>query len=362
MSAWCRRAGYLLLGVFLVLPVFAQTTGVITGTITDSTSAVIPNAKVVVRNMGTGEERVVQTNTSGFYVANSLPVATYEVEATAAGFKKTSRGNIQLSVADRLAINLSLAIGEVTESIAVTGEAPVVETEKGDVGYAVQTQQMTDLSINGRTYTQLMQLIPGASRTMGDEGGVGFNSARGFAVNGQRPKYSGLSVDGVENTDMGGQSNSFTSPGLETISELRVQAANYSAEYGTAGGTNIIVATRSGTKDFHGAAYEFLRNNDMDARNFFATTIPVLRYNNFGYRIGGPVYIPHLYNKNKDKTFFFWGEECAASARVASSVPLHRLRQCEQGTFPACPAIPVRRSSIRIRRRHSPATLSPPRA
>src|SRR5207248_717288 len=108
------------------------------------------------------------------------------------------------------------------------------------------------------------------------------------------PKFSGVSLDGVENTDMGNQSGMFTSPGLETIAELRVQASNYSAEYGTGGGTNIIVATRTGTRDFHGAAYEFLRNDTMDARNFFATTKPALRYNNFGYRIGGPVYIPHV--------------------------------------------------------------------
>jgi hypothetical protein len=304
-----RRAVYLLLGASLLLPVYAQTTGVITGTITDSTSSIMPDVKVIVRNTGTGEERVVQSNTSGFYVANSLPVGTYEVEATAAGFKKTSRANIALDVADRLAINLTMAVGEVTESVAVTGEAPVLETEKGDVGYAIGTQQLTDLSVNGRTFTQLMQLIPGSSRTLGDEGGVGFNSSRGFAVNGQRPKYSGVSLDGVENTDMGSQSTMLTSPGLETISELKVQSANYSAEYGTAGGTNIIVATRSGTKEFHGAAYEFLRNDTMDAKNFFATTKPALRYNNFGYRLGGPVIIPHLYNRNRDKTFFFWGEE-----------------------------------------------------
>jgi hypothetical protein len=340
MSAMCRRAVYLLLGVSLLLPVFAQTTGVITGTITDTTTAVIPNAKVVVRNLGTGEERAVQTNTSGFYVAYSLPVGTYEVEATAAGFKKTSRTNIQLNVADRLAINLSLAIGDVSESVAVTGEAPVVETEKGDVGYAVQTQQMTDLSVNGRTFTQLMQLIPGASRTLGDEGGVGFNSSRGFAVNGQRPKYSGVSLDGVENTDMGSQNGMFTSPGLETISELRVQAANYSAEYGTAGGTNIIVATRSGTKDFHGAAYEFLRNSNMDARNFFATTIPVLRYNNFGYRIGGPVFIPGHYNRNKEKTFFFWGEEWRrkrTASIVRASTPTAAMRAGDFSNIPGSP-------------------------
>src|SRR3954453_5176045 len=165
---------------------------------------------------------------------------------------------------------------------------------------------MTDLSVNGRTFTQMLQLVPGSSRTMGDEGGVGFNSSRGFAVNGQRPKFSGVSLDGVENTDMGSQNGMFTSPGLETVAELRVQTANYSAEYGTGGGTNIIVATRTGTKEFPGAAYEFFRNNNLDARNFFAAQPPALRYNNFGYRIGGPVFIPKLYNTKREKTFFFF--------------------------------------------------------
>ncbi len=340
MSALCRRASSLLLGLLLLVPAFAQTTGVITGTITDTTSAVVPNAKVIVRSMGTGEERAVQTNASGFYVAYSLPVGMYEVEASAPGFKKTTISNVQVNVADRLAINLSLPVGDVNESIAVTAEAPVIETEKGDVGYAVQTQQMTDLSVNGRTFTQLLQLVPGSSRTMGDEGGVGFNSGRGFAVNGQRAKYSGVSIDGVENTDMGSQNGMFTSPGIETISELKVQAANYSAEYGTAGGTNIIVATRSGTKDFHGAAYEFLRNDDMDARNYFATTIPVLRYNNFGYRIGGPVFIPGHYNKNREKTFFFFGEEWRrkrTQSIVRAAAPTAAMRAGDFSNIPGSP-------------------------
>src|SRR5262249_20027243 len=306
----CRNwVVFFLFALLFSAPAFPQTTGIITGTITDTSGAVIPDAKVVVRNMGTAEERVGETNSSGFYGAYSLPVGVYEVESSARGSKKTTQSNSQFNVADRLAINLSMAVGEVSETVSVTAEAPVVETEKGDVGYAVETKQMTDLAVNGRTFTQLLQLVPGSSRTMGDEGGVSFNSARGFAVNGQRPKYSGVSLDGVENTDMGSNNGMFTSPGLETISELKVQTSNYSAEYGTGGGTNIIVATRSGTKDFHAAAYEFFRNNNMDARNFFAATAPTLRYNNFGYRIGGPVYIPHVYNKNRDKTFFFWAQE-----------------------------------------------------
>jgi len=288
---------------------FAQTTGIITGTVTESSGAVVPNARVTVRNLATGETRVLETNSDGVYVANSLPIGRYEITATAASFKKIVRSGVELNVADRLAINLVLEVGGVNDTVTITGEAPVVETEKADVSHTVTNRQVTDLAVNGRTFTLLQQLIPGASRMVGDEGGVGFNSNKGFAINGQRTDYSGLLLDGVENTDMGSQSVMFTSPGMETIGEFKVQTSNYSAEYGTAGGANILVVTRSGSKEFHGAAYEYLRNDVLDARNFFATTRPTLRYNNFGYRIGGPFVIPRLYNKDRDKTFFFFAQE-----------------------------------------------------
>ncbi|MBA3439405.1 MAG: TonB-dependent receptor [Pyrinomonadaceae bacterium] len=295
--------------VLLSSAAFAQTTGIITGIVTESSGAVIPGARVIVRNTGTDEERAVETNSDGAYVAYSLPIGQYEISVTATGFKTTVRTGINLSVADRLGINLVLDVGGVAETVTVTGEAPVVDTEKGDLSYTVNTRQITDLAVNGRTFTSLQQLMPGASRMTGDEGGVGFNSNKGFAINGQRADYSGLLVDGVENTDMGSQSVMFTSPGMETVGEFKVQTSNYSAEYGTAGGANILVVTRSGTKEFHGAVYEYLRNDKLDARNFFAASKPTLRYNNFGYRIGGPITIPRLYNQDRDKTFFFFAQE-----------------------------------------------------
>ncbi len=302
--------------LFLILLLFvaaallhAQTTGVITGTITDNSGAVVPNAKILVRNVGTGEARDLTSNESGVYVAYSLPVGVYEVEASATGFKKATRSGVQLSVADRLGINFTLEVGSMAETVEVAAQAPVVETEKGDINYTVSTKQMTDLAVNGRTFFALQQLLPGASRTMGDEGGLSFNSTKGFAVNGQRAQYSGIQLDGVENTDMGNQSGMLTVPGMETVAEFKVQTSNYSAEYGTGGASNILVITRSGTKDLHGAAYEFLRNDALDARNFFAAQKPTLRYNNFGYRIGGPVTLGKYYNRDRDKTFFFWAQE-----------------------------------------------------
>jgi hypothetical protein len=307
----CRitRVLPLLLLFFASQFLHAQTTGVITGTVTDPSGAVIPNAAVTVRNTGTGEDRKFDTNGSGLYAAFALPVGRYEISVAAAGFKKTTRPDIQLNVADQLAVNFTLQVGTEAETIEVTGATPTVQTEQADMSTVVSSRQMTDLATNGRAFTSLQQLIPGAARTMGDEGGTGFNSSRGFAVNGQREESSGFQVDGVENTDMGNGVGLLTSPGMETIGEFKMQTSNYSAEYGTAGGASLLVVTRTGTRDFHGAAYDFFRNDALDARYSFANSVPTLRYNNFGYRIGGPVFIPRLYNTDRSRTFFFFAEE-----------------------------------------------------
>jgi hypothetical protein len=287
----------------------AQITGAITGTVLDSTGSSVPGANVVIKNSGTGAERATTTDTAGRFVQEALPVGQYEVTITANGFKKAVRSGLQLNVADRLAVDFRLELGQITETVAVTAEAPLVKTETGDLSYLVTEKQITELSISNRTFISLQQLIPGASRTAPDELGISFSSGRGFAINGQREKYSGLQVDGVQNTDMGNQNGLMTYPGLETISEVKILSSNYSAEYGTAGGANMLLVTRVGTQQFHGSAYEYIRNDKLDARNFFAATKPVLRLNNFGYRIGGPVFLPGKYNKDRDKTFFFFSQE-----------------------------------------------------
>jgi len=287
----------------------AQITGAITGTVVDTSGAVVPNAAVVIRNLGTGSERTATTEANGRFLVEALPVGMYQVDVTAQGFKKAVRAGLQLNVADRLAVDFRLELGQMTETISVTAEAPLVKTETGDLSYLVTTQQITELSINNRNFLSVQQLIPGASRTAADEQGIGLTGGKGFAINGQREKYSGLMLDGVQNTDMGNQSTQMTYPGMETISEVKILSSNYSAEYGTAGGANMLVVTRSGTRDFHGAAYEYVRNDTFDARNFFAASKPPLRLNNFGYRIGGPVIIPGFYNRDRNKTFFFFSQE-----------------------------------------------------
>lgn len=314
------------LAVITYRPVQAQITGAITGTVLDASGSVVPQAKVVVKNLETSAERALTSDANGHFLAEALPVGRYEVSATAPGFKKAVRTGLQLTVADRLAVDFHLELGQITETVSVTAEAPLVKTETGDVSYLVNQKQITELSISNRTFISLQQLIPGASRVAPDELGISFSSSRGFAINGQREKYSGLMVDGVQNTDMGNQSGLMTYPGLETISEVKILSSNYSAEYGTAGGANMLLVTRSGTQQFHGSAYHYVRNDVFDARNFFAAGKPPLRLNNFGYRLGGPVFIPGKYNANKDKTFFLFSQEwrrrrSAQIVRAATPTP-----------------------------------------
>ena len=292
-----------------IVPANAQITGAITGSVVDASGGVVPTAEVTIKNVGDGSERRVVTDANGRYVAEAMPVGTYEVTAAVPGFKKAVRTGLELNVADRLPVDFHLEVGQIADTVSVTAEAPLIKTETGDVSYLVNTKQISELGISNRTFLALQQLVPGSSRTAGDElGAGGFAGAKGFAMNGQRQKYAGLMVDGVQNTDMGSNGGIMTYPGMETISEVKILMSNYSAEYGTAGSANTLVVTRAGTQEFHGAAFEYLRNDATDARNFFATTKPSLRLNNFGYRIGGPVILPH-YNTKRDKTFFLWSQE-----------------------------------------------------
>ncbi|MBI3471872.1 MAG: TonB-dependent receptor [Candidatus Solibacter usitatus] len=315
----------------LAAPAAAQITGAITGAVLDSSGAVVTKADVLIKNLGTGAERKLITDSNGRYLAEALPVGLYEVAVSVPGFKKAIRTGLQLNVADRLPVEFRLEVGQMADTVSVTAEASLVKTETGDVSYLVTTKQITELAISNRTFLSLQQLVPGSARTAGDElGAGGFAGAKGFAMNGQRAKYASMMIDGVQNTDMGSNGGIMTYPGLETISEVKILMSNYSAEYGTAGSANTLVVTRAGTQDFHGAAFEFVRNDAFDARNFFAASKPPLRLNNFGYRIGGPVTFPGLYNKGRDKTFFLWSQEwrkrrSAQIVRAATPSPAMRL-------------------------------------
>jgi len=336
-SLWCRRYVHLLLAVLAVLwgiqVTHGQTAGTITGAVTDSSGAAVPKATVTITNTLTGAARTLETNTAGVYTAEALPVGTYQVAVEAAGFERSVHSGITLNVTDRLAIDFVLQIGAVTQTVEVRAEAAMVQTQTGDQSTLVTTRQISEIPMLGRNFMQLQQMVSGASKTGADEIGKGFYGERGYAINGFSERYVGYQLDGVQNTDMGNQGSTLTNPAPDTLAELKVLTSNYSAKYGTEASSNILAVTKSGTRDFHGTAYEYLRNDKLDAADFFLNRangkkVP-LRYNNFGYNLGGPFYIPGHYNTSRTKTFFFWSEEWIkqrTASPVNSATPTQAMR------------------------------------
>ena len=171
-------------------------------------------------------------------------------------------------------------------------------------------KEITQLVLNGRNFTQLISLTPGVSSQTGqEEGTVGVYGNVAWSINGGRTEYNNWELDGGDNMDNGSNSTLNVYPNVDAIQEVRVMTSDYGAQYGRNGSGTVEAVTKSGTSDFHGDVFEFLRNNDFNARNFFSPDVPEYRKNDFGYTIGGPVFIPHHYNTKKDKTFFFWSEE-----------------------------------------------------
>lgn len=342
---WRKRLTFVLVAaiamLFTVRLAEAQNAeGTITGTVTDETAAVVPNATVTITNTLTGAvARTTETNASGIYVAGALPVGTYQVAVEARGFQRAVRTGITLNVADRLGVDFVLKIGAVTQSVEVKAEAATVETQTGEQSTLVTTQQLGELPMLGRNFFQLQQLLPGASNQASDEIGKGYYSTQGFSFNGIPWRQTGNQVDGVQNIDWGSNGGADLSLGPDTLAEFKVLASNYSAKYGTASGAAIVSATKSGTRDFHGTAYDYVRNDKFDAADFFLNAAnelkSPLRYNDFGYNIGGPFYIPGHYNTDKSKTFFFWDQEWIREETLAPVVAATPTQAMRNGDFSA---------------------------
>jgi len=297
------------------LPVCAQQFyGSITGIVTDPTGAVVPNASVKVINVDTNVTTALKTNSAGVYVANNLIVGTYRVEVQASGFKKSVVDNILLQVGATAKADLAMAVGQSTETVNVTAtNAALLQTQQADLGQTMDTSMLQNLPIeggganaNGRSPYNLLSLAPGVSQQTGCTGAGQGGSALGACgnegnvrVSGSRPRTDDNVLDGVAVTAtvFGGPS---VTPSVEAIQEFRIEQNSMSAEYGKAGGLIVIQVSKSGTNQFHGSGYEYNRNENWDARDFFAD--PTLRknpynYNDFGGSIGGPII--------KGKLFFF---------------------------------------------------------
>ncbi|MGD0758443.1 MAG: carboxypeptidase-like regulatory domain-containing protein [Candidatus Sulfotelmatobacter sp.] len=304
--AWILR-GLLAVAVFTTLnvrPLQAQVdTGSITGTLTDTSGAVVSGAKVTLTNEGTGTSLSTTTGADGVYEFSPVRIGSYKLDASAQGFKKEVQIHVVVDVSARVLVNFKLQPGAVSETIEVTSTAPVLQSQDASVGQVVDQRSVNDLPLNGRNFTFLAQLAAGVNTPQADTRG---NAASGaFAANGNRPAQNNYMLDGIDNNsdtvDFLNGTNFVVLPPVDAIQEFKVQTSDFSAEYGRSGAAVLNATIKSGTNQFHGAAWEFFRNDKLDAPDYFedADQVPKgeLRQNQFGAMLGGPVI--------KNKVFFF---------------------------------------------------------
>ena len=284
--------------------------GTILGTVRDATGAVVRGAKVTVKQPATGLVQEQTTNDAGEYLFTQLPVGIYSVTAEETGFKTETKENILLEVDARVREDFALAVGAVTETLSVEANATVISTDSATVGNVIDNKQVSELPLNGRNPMQLITLVPGAN--FGVKGSQNQTQGGAVSVNGAREQANNFMLDGVDNNDLA--INQQVVPiSTEAMQEFKVGESSYTAEYGRSGGAQVNYITKSGSNAFHGVLYEYLRNADLDAKNFFdkpaPAPIPPYKRNQFGAAIGGPI--------KKDKTFFFFNWE---STRVRQSL------------------------------------------
>ncbi len=326
--------------------VMAQTiVGRVSGTVTDTAGGLIPGVTLKVTNDATGLERVVKTDDSGFYVVTNLPPGNYTVTAEQPGFKKAVLTGYVLVADGRLTVDVSLEAGTISDSVTVMAAGTeALNTTSGEVARVIDGAQVRELALNGRNYLQLTTLIPGAPLLNDDQLGLMTSLSTSQPINGNRGNANNLTVDGGFNLDSGSNNSQINNVGIDFIQEVKIQTSNFSAEYGRNSGASINVITKSGGNQFHGSAFEFLRNDKLDANNFFSNARgrftsdtkakapdvvvasgdarigkkvvdrPTLRYNNYGFSFGGPII--------KEKLFFFGGIEWKSIRQF--SAPINR--------------------------------------
>jgi hypothetical protein len=314
--------------VSLALPLAAQSpNGTINGRVVDPSNGVIVGADILVINDVTGVKYSGKTNDDGIYVLPNLPPGPYRLQVSKVGFKTLIKPDIVLNIQDALSVNFTLPLGAVFETVTVEGGASMINTTDASVSTVIDHSYVENMPLNGRSFQDLILLTPGIL-TQSPQSGLGVGQTGELSVNGQRTESNNYTVDGVS-ANVGvtagqgmilGAGASGSLPGattlgttqalvsVDSLQEFRVQSSTYSAEYGRNSGGQFAFETKSGTNQWHGTVYDYLRNGFFDAQDwfndYFGVKEPALRQNDFGGTLGGPVRIPHLYN-GKDKTFFF---------------------------------------------------------
>jgi hypothetical protein len=323
---------------FASCSLYAQSdNGNIVGYVKDPTGAVIPKAKVTLKNEGTGVAKQTTTNDSGYYVANSVPSGLYTVSAEATGFKRVDVVHAKLDSDTTLNVDVALQVGAASETVEVSASAQALQTESAQTGKLITRGNIDGLEMNGRDPLFLTSLVPGmrSGSTLGD---FSFSlTSGGYAANGARSPDTQITFDGAPAVRTRANGTSIGVADVDSTEEMQVLTGNFAAEYGRASGAQIRIVTKGGSQQFHGAAYEYFRNSDMNAntwgRNNSVTTnfASPFRYNQFGFNVGGPVIIPHIIPKGK--MFFFVGEEWARYRNVQTSTAEVPTALMHQGNF-----------------------------
>src|SRR5256714_1209187 len=335
VSSWILRASLvtLVLSLTLAAPSLrAQVdTGSIQGTVTDASGAAVNGATVTLTNQGTNAALTTTTSADGTYKFTPVRIGTYKVKAALQGFQTVEQRDINVNVDQNVVADFTLKPGSMTETIEVASTIPVLETQDASIGQVVDRRNVDNLPLNGSNFTFLAQLAAGVNTPQADTRG---NAASGaFAANGNRPAQNNYLLDGIDNNsdtvDFLNGTNYVVLPPVDAIQEFKVQTSDFSAEYGRSGAAVLNATIKSGTNSLHGTVWEFLRNDKLDAADYFERTCSgtgpcqthkgKLRLNQFGFSAGGPVVIPKIFN-GRDKIFFF-GEYEGLRRRKGTILP-----------------------------------------
>lgn len=330
---------FLISCVFLAFAVtaFSQTTNAtIVGEVVDPSGGSIPGADITVRNLATGVSRQLQTDNAGTYRIFPLNPGTYEVTASSKGMKTQVQENVVLDAAANVKVDFHLDVGVVSEKVEVEATGAVLQTQDASVGGTVTGSEIARMPVNGRNYTRLILLLPGTSDQGGSQSNGTFSGTQLISVDGQRRQDNNFTVDGVDNNFMMMNSPGM-SPSMDAIQEFRV-LDNTSAEFGRSSGSNVNIVIKSGTRDLHGSAYEYLRNDKFDANDFFANRnatgkVPY-RQNQYGVAVGGPVVIPKIYH-GREKTFWFFNWEGFRERQGQTNLSSYPTQDERNGNFSA---------------------------
>ncbi|HEY8549884.1 MAG TPA: carboxypeptidase-like regulatory domain-containing protein, partial [Vicinamibacterales bacterium] len=325
-------SGWLLLALVLMgaRPAAAQAvTGTLTGMVTDSTGAVLPGVTVTIVNAGTGFTRTMVTNAGGEYTAPSIPTGTYNITAELSGFKSVTLSNVTVGVDQRVRMDISLEVGQMTESVEIAASTPLVQTSSSDLSTTVESEQIEALPLNGRNFVSLTRTVPGVLRgnpgsNIDGAGSLAWRASASFSANGQRARDNNYLLDGVDNNETWLQTVVIF-PSVDSLEEVKLQTSTYSAEFGRSLGGVVNLQIKSGTNAYRGSFFEFHRNDAFDANNFFNNRAgrekPDFKQNQFGGTLGGPIL--------RDRTFFFGdyqGHREQQGQTFLSTVPSLRMR------------------------------------